>query len=375
MARTPQMEWRSFDPSKVTWPTWLIEGVLPERSTICLYGDANVGKTFLALDFALSISTGKEWLGPKLSEAEPANTPRKVAYLLAEGPDGLTRRTMGWLKCNGVSFDKGEAMLDGMLHLPKGSCLLDKPADLDALIESLEAKCKDLSLLVLDPLASFMAGDENSTRDMQAVIHAMRKIVDRFGCSVLVVHHTGKNRYKGERGSSALKGGLDTLLSLIHFEKSGDIVLEVEKQRDASKLKPITLGFSDEEDDQKRQLGRVPYRGTPRWKQKEEPSSEPGATEVAIDKPPMESNRARTAREKAERLMNIIQEALASPDAPQDGYVPIQAILAPVAGMKNYGDTAVEEALDKLVKAGKLRKHPRARKYAPTERQEAVEAA
>src|SRR4029079_9871616 len=44
-------------------PEWLVDGALPARSLILLFGDTGVGKSFLALDWAASIATGTAWHG------------------------------------------------------------------------------------------------------------------------------------------------------------------------------------------------------------------------------------------------------------------------------------------------------------------------
>ena len=346
------LDWRSYAPELLKWPSWLIEGLIPERSTICLYGGSNVGKTFLALDWALSIATGEPWLGMKTKAAcGQEKTPGKVAYLLAEGPDGLIRRTMGWLSHKKIETEKGAELLRDRFLLPKGELFLDRDEDLNRLIANIEDKCKDLSLLVLDPLASFMAGDENSTRDMQVVVEALRKIVAKFGCSVLLVHHSGKNEWAGERGSSALRSGLDTLLCLFQYAKSKDIALEVEKQRDAAKHADIPLDFLPifETAGEGRQLGLIPIQGVPRWKKAE--GTAQAATEGSAEGGPMPTAPSRT-EQKARRICARIAQILNGPDAPADGYVHFDAIYEAFAKetARGFGKTAIGEDLAQLVK-------------------------
>ena len=343
--------WESYDPALLAWPTWLIDGLIPERSTICLYGGSNVGKTFLALDWALSIATGEPWLDMKTkAECGKEKTPGKVAYLLAEGPDGLIRRTLGWLSHKKVETEKGAELLQDRFLLPRGEVFLDRQADLDRLIANIEEKCKDLSLLVLDPLASFMAGDENSTRDMQVVVEALRKIVAKFGCSVLLVHHSGKNEWAGERGSSALRSGVDTLLCLFQYAKSKDIALEVEKQRDAAKHPDIPLDFLPifEPDGEGRQLGLIPIKGVPRWKKAE--GTAQGATETPAEGG-MPTAPSRT-EQKARRICARIAQLLNEPNAPADGYVHFDDIYQAFEHetARGFGKTAIGEDLALLVK-------------------------
>src|SRR5207248_655440 len=74
---------------------------------------------------------------------------------------------------------------------------------------------------IVDPLAKHMTGDENSTRDMGRVVSFLDELIQTYGLTVIVVHHTGKParddpREGGQRlrGSSALFAAADSVLLL-----------------------------------------------------------------------------------------------------------------------------------------------------------------
>ena len=48
---------------KLPDPEWLVAGILPAKSIAQLYGGSGSGKSFVALDMALSVATGRPWLG------------------------------------------------------------------------------------------------------------------------------------------------------------------------------------------------------------------------------------------------------------------------------------------------------------------------
>ena len=48
-----------------------------------------------------------------------------------------------------------------------------------------------------------LGADENSSRDAGLVIAEVRRLIERYHCVVLVIHHEGKNRRRGPRGASA----------------------------------------------------------------------------------------------------------------------------------------------------------------------------
>jgi hypothetical protein len=68
---------------------YLIESVLPARSLSILYGPWDVGKTFLAIDWACSIDHGAEWAGRACRRAT-------VLYIAAEGAEGMAVRLKAW---------------------------------------------------------------------------------------------------------------------------------------------------------------------------------------------------------------------------------------------------------------------------------------
>jgi RecA-family ATPase len=87
-------------------------------------------------------------------------------------------------------------------------------ADVKALAEEIAAKAAAagvaVELIVIDTVArNFGGGDENSAQDASKFIaHCDTYLRERFNCSVVLVHHSGK---KGDvaRGSSAFRAACD----------------------------------------------------------------------------------------------------------------------------------------------------------------------
>jgi RecA-family ATPase len=69
-------------------------------------------------------------------------------------------------------------------------------------------------LIVFDTLSRCLAGaDENNQKDMSAAVGVCDTLRHQLGCCVLLLHHTTKDGAV-ERGSSVLRGAVDTLLVL-----------------------------------------------------------------------------------------------------------------------------------------------------------------
>lgn len=221
---------------------WVIKGWIPKQSISMIYGESGVGKSFIALDMACSIASGKPWQNVKTSQGT-------VVYMAGEGNYGIRQRIASWCKKNGIKD------LDNLL-------VSNKPIDLDApngalkVIEAIRELCPNsVGILYIDTLNNHMSGDENSARDTRTMINNCKIIAAALGCTVVLLHHTGLNdasKFRA-RGSSAWKGSLDSSLLISH---AGNDVIKVscEKMKDAQEPSPlfgtlcyVNLGWTDED--------------------------------------------------------------------------------------------------------------------------------
>lgn len=196
-------------------PEPLIDNVLDQGTTALLYGKWGTAKTFIALDWAASVATGRPWQGRDTSQ-------RRVLYVAAEGAFGFQGRVDAWE----VGWRR-EIDDQVMMTLPE-PVNLTRPAEVDQLRALVE--WGQFSFVVLDTLARCMVGgDENSAKDCGIVVDAMTKVRDstpgRRGV-VLGVHHPGKDG-KTLRGSTAFEGGADT----VYFTSRDGEVITLERQK------------------------------------------------------------------------------------------------------------------------------------------------
>lgn len=209
-------------------PEYLLDEILTEGSLAALFGPPGSGKSFLVLDWAMCIETGIKWVGSR--QAKQGH----VVYVLAEGAATLGSRITAWKDYLNA---KGEV---GVNFVAEPVLLMD-PGAVALFLRDLKAAVPETpSLVIFDTLARCMAGgDENSARDMGLLIQGADRIRHELGCAVLLVHHTNKSG-ESERGSTALRGAVDTLLKLKKNDE-GTITLECEKQKDAASFEPIPL--------------------------------------------------------------------------------------------------------------------------------------
>ncbi len=202
----------------------LIEDILDRGSCSVIFGPSNSGKTFVALDMAAAIATGRPWNDRDVEQGA-------VLYIAAEGGGAITKRF---------------AALKRQRHVPDITPLMLAPFSVDLFSNDHDARriikeskrleqelAAPLRLIVIDTLARTMGGgDENSGQDMGAYVRHLDMIREQTKAAVLVVHHTGKDQARGMRGHSSLMAALDTAIQVERGERTKPGLLKCSKQRD-----------------------------------------------------------------------------------------------------------------------------------------------
>jgi len=206
-------------------PSFLIDGVLPAGALAAIYGPAKLGKTFVVLDMALSVASGRPFFGRQVRKGT-------VVYVIGEGRSGLGQRWRAWKAAHGVTFGV-------RLHvLPRAVQLLDQ-RHMSEFQKELDLLEEPPALIVFDTLARcFVGGEENSARDMGMAVNALDALKERTGATVTVVHHTNRAGEE-ERGSGSLRGAVDTMMAL--KEENDSLTLTCVAQKDAAPFAPITM--------------------------------------------------------------------------------------------------------------------------------------
>ena len=221
---------------------WLIKDLLPRRSLVALYGPPGSFKSFVALSIAEAIATGNEWMGREIE------TPGAVLYICGEGFGGVGARIKACKIYNKTPAGTEIYVIRAALNLRSSA------DDFDLLMASIKELMErtgvQFELVQIDTLArAFGAGNENNSEDMAAFIHNTGRIQRMLGCSLMVVHHSGKDALKGLRGHSSLLGAVDTQLELAKIDSvpnpasdiAGSAILTVSKQKDGET--GVKIGF------------------------------------------------------------------------------------------------------------------------------------
>jgi hypothetical protein len=215
-------------------PEPLIDNVLDQGTTAYLYGSWGTTKTFIALDWAACVATGKPWQGRDTVQ-------RKVLYVVGEGAFGFKGRADAW------ETGWKTKISDEMMSWYPYPVNLTNKSDVNNLRALIEWGGYDF--VILDTLARCMVGaDENSAKDCGEVVDAMTRLLASTPGGrgvVLGVHHTGKDG-STFRGSTVFEGAADTVYFTSREDDAPWIDLTRQKRKDGPehdhhllKLQPI----------------------------------------------------------------------------------------------------------------------------------------
>lgn len=183
--------------------SWRIKGLLPTEGLASIYGPPACGKSFLALDMAAYIASGREWFGLKVKRAP-------VVYCMLEGEAGLPARVTAW------EYHHNENIEASMVIQ---AFKLTEPHDIQALASAVLSAGSGAAVIIDTLNRAAPTADENTSKDMGSIIEAAKELQRATGGLVVLVHHTGKDASKGLRGHSSLFAALD---AAIEVTRSGD---------------------------------------------------------------------------------------------------------------------------------------------------------
>lgn len=221
--------------AKLTFPEkthdWLIEGLWGGEAVGCIGGIPKAGKTWLSLEMALAVASGR----PCLDRYAVRNPGPVLLYCAEDGPRAVQQRVAGLAKARGVDFAKlaiGWIGASGMA--------LDDPRDQRRLMMTV-ARTK-ARLLILDPLVRLHRGDENSASDIAAVLGFLRELQRAHHTAVVLVHHVRKSgaSQPGQalRGSGDLHAWGDSNIYLVRRDGRPTLMAEHRAHRSPD---PVTV--------------------------------------------------------------------------------------------------------------------------------------
>jgi Bifunctional DNA primase/polymerase, N-terminal/AAA domain len=180
-------------------PVYLVDGLVVVHTIAVLFGRSTVGKSFVALDWALTSATEGDWLGRRV-ESGP------VLYVASEGADGLGPRLRAWSQEHG-----GLVPADGAFEVYPLPVNLRDRTEVGELVAYVAER--RFLLTVVDTLnRSIGGGNENAPDVMGPAFEAADQVRRAHDYSTpLVIHHA--NDEGRVRGHKSWEGNAQTIIS------------------------------------------------------------------------------------------------------------------------------------------------------------------
>jgi hypothetical protein len=213
-------------------PGFLIDKLLPEKEVSILYGEESVGKTFLAVDWALSVATGKRW---KISLSRDIQQGR-VVYVCLEEPRDVGDRIKAWLDRNELDFSAlketfvlhEDCPLTGQDHYQEGVE--------NIITETIKSYDTVPQLVIIDNLFAISGAEVLDQVGMSYFMAAMKTLSRKLKCTVLVIHHANE---KGDPfGSRLLRANVSAALLVEKRGKNGHRLI-CRKMRREERFEPV----------------------------------------------------------------------------------------------------------------------------------------
>jgi hypothetical protein len=191
---------------------WLIKGVMARGESSAWIAPPGGMKSALMAQASICVAAGLDWNGKRSKETAG------VVYFAIERADLVRRR----LQAHGE--------LQNLRGLPiavvSSTIDLTKPDAFRKVVETVrEAQAAlglSIGLVIIDTFAKLIAaagGDENSAKDQGAVFANVQRVKNATDTHVALIGHTGKDEARGARGSNAILGDVDVMVTI-----SGDLI-------------------------------------------------------------------------------------------------------------------------------------------------------
>jgi hypothetical protein len=202
----------------------VVEGWLYRETAARIFGASGSYKSFLAVDIACAVATGRQWFGYAVK-------PGAVIYVVAEGAGGIRQRVRAW-------ETEHCTIAEGLSIYPEPVQIMNDEWWAFAEV----TKSMTPALVIFDTQARCTVGiEENSNTDMGGVIERVERLARESGACAVLIHHTGHGQTRG-RGASAVYAALETEIGVT---RSADLLIEVEqaKQKNSQEIDTVKLAL------------------------------------------------------------------------------------------------------------------------------------
>lgn len=220
---------------------WLLKDCLPCGKVGAIVAGGGTGKSFLALQLALSVACGVPLAGHW-----EIGLPGSVIALFAEDDEEEIQRRLHSivtaLKAAGVLreehmshiatrlFVRSMIAMDNQMTAVAMNGHVSQTLYVARLIETIRG-APDLRLVIIDPASRFRSGDENSALDMTKFVQALEVVATSTGAAVLVLHHANKGSLQGGEQNQSASRGSSAFTDAVRWQLNLSSLTERDAQR------------------------------------------------------------------------------------------------------------------------------------------------
>jgi hypothetical protein len=190
----------------------IIKGIFARGETSAWIAPPGGMKSALMASAAIAIASGADWFGKRNKET------CAVVYFALERADLVRRRIEAHSARMGLQ-GLPIALVSTTFNLMK----VETVPRVVATIREVEAEYGvSVGLVIFDTFAKLIAaggGDEDKAKDQGAVFANVQRVKNETDVHVALVGHTGKDETRGSRGSNAILGDVDLMVTI-----SGDTI-------------------------------------------------------------------------------------------------------------------------------------------------------
>ena len=146
-----------LNPTKIY--SHLVSNFIPEESTCLLHGDPSTNKDLLILDLAISVTSGREFIGRSVK-------PGKVLYCYSDGGNDFEKMLQGYVEEKNIQKNEYEN-----LYISNKKINFSKEDELNKYIDSILNSIGSIDLVIIDSFAYHYGGfyDSNNYEAIEAL--------------------------------------------------------------------------------------------------------------------------------------------------------------------------------------------------------------
>jgi len=199
----------------------LIEGFLGRQEVSAWYGPPDAGKSTVTIDAGGHVAAGLDYCGRAVEQGA-------VLYVAAERGAIVRRRVKAWC-LEQERNDIPLAVVDAAVELRSNK--LDADRIITNANRLANATGKPVVWIIFDTFNRVLAGgDENSSKDVGAVIAAVDRIHRATGAHCSLIHHVPVDRSDRMRGHGSVLGAVDTTIRI--NKESGVVQVGIDIAKD-----------------------------------------------------------------------------------------------------------------------------------------------